>query len=90
MNLLIFPLQLFKQNNYILEYYRELFKYVLIDEYQDTNKPQFEFVRYIAKKHQDICVVGDDDQSIYAWRGADVSNILEFNKNFSDNTFDLA
>ena len=83
-DLLILPLELFKTTPSVLEYYQNRFKYVLIDEYQDTNKPQFEFVRSIAKNHQDICVVGDDDQSIYAWRGADVSNILEFNKSFED------
>ena len=83
-DLLILPLELFKTTPSVLEHYQNTFKYVLIDEYQDTNKPQFEFVRAIAKKHQDICVVGDDDQSIYAWRGADVSNILEFNKSFEN------
>ena len=83
-DLLILPLELFKVNQDILEYYRNQFRYVLIDEYQDTNKPQFEFVCAIAKKHQEICVVGDDDQSIYGWRGADVSNILDFNKSFKD------
>ncbi|MAV64088.1 MAG: hypothetical protein CMG00_02730 [Candidatus Marinimicrobia bacterium] len=83
-DLLIFPLEIFKKEKGILEHYQNLFRYVLIDEYQDTNKPQFEFVKCIASKHQDICVVGDDDQSIYAWRGADISNILEFNKSFKD------
>ena len=83
-DLLTLPLELFKVNSNILDYYRNQFRYVLVDEYQDTNKPQFEFICAIAKKHQDICVVGDDDQSIYGWRGADVSNILDFNKSFKD------
>ncbi len=83
-DLLILPLELFKANNDILEYYKNKFRYVLVDEYQDTNKPQFEFICAIAKEHQDICVVGDDDQSIYGWRGADVSNILDFNKSFKN------
>ena len=55
---------------------------MLIDEYQDTNKPQFEFVSAIAKKHQDVCVVGDDDQSIYSWRGAQPENLGLLNKDF--------
>ena len=82
-DLLILPLQLFKVNSKVLEYYRNQFRYILVDEYQDTNKPQFELIRAIAKDHQDICVVGDDDQSIYGWRGADISNILDFNKSFA-------
>ena len=83
-DLLILPLELFKANQELLYYYQKSFQYVLIDEYQDTNKPQFEFVKFIAGKHQDICVVGDDDQSIYGWRGADVSNILDFSNSFPD------
>ena len=68
-DLLILPLELFKLKPDILKYYQNKFKYVLVDEYQDTNKPQFHFIYNIAKNHQDICVVGDDDQSIYGWRG---------------------
>ena len=83
-DLLIFPLRIFKENDSLLDYYRRKFRYVLVDEYQDTNRPQFEFISLIAKEHQDICVVGDDDQSIYGWRGADVSNILDFNKSFDN------
>ena len=83
-DLLILPLELFKVKPSILDYYQNKFKYVLVDEYQDTNKPQFHFIYNIAKKHQDICVVGDDDQSIYGWRGADISNILDFNKSFKN------
>ena len=83
-DLLILPLELFKVNSELLEYYKNKFRYVLVDEYQDTNKPQLEFIKSIAKGHQDLCVVGDDDQSIYAWRGADVANILEFNKSFKN------
>ena len=83
-DLLILPLELFKAKPDILAYYQNRFKYVLVDEYQDTNKPQFHFIYNIAKNHQDICVVGDDDQSIYGWRGADIANILDFNKSFKD------
>ena len=57
----------------VLAKYQERFRYILVDEYQDTNKPQFEFIQYLSKEHKQVCVVGDDDQSIYSWRGADVS-----------------
>ncbi len=83
-DLLILPLEIFKVKPDILKFYQHKFKYVLVDEYQDTNKPQFHFIYSIAKEHQDICVVGDDDQSIYGWRGADISNILDFNKSFNN------
>ena len=67
-----------------LEYYQDKFKYILVDEYQDTNRPQFEFVQSLSNRHRDICVVGDDDQSIYSWRGADVNNILNFSDIFQE------
>ena len=81
-DLLLLPLEIFDKHPKILEKYQKLWKYILVDEYQDTNKPQFMFVKSLAKKHQQICVVGDDDQSIYGWRGADISNILDFEKTF--------
>ena len=81
-DLLLLPLKLFKENPTILEKYQNLWKYVLVDEYQDTNKPQFEFVQYLTKVHRQVCVVGDDDQSIYGWRGADIRNILDFERVF--------
>lgn len=81
-DLLLLPLTLFEQNPDVLARYQELYQYVLVDEYQDTNRAQFEFIRYLAKDHRKITVVGDDDQSIYGWRGADVSNILNFHKVF--------
>lgn len=81
-DLLLFPLEIFEKHPGILRKYRSQWKYVLVDEYQDTNRPQFLFVEAVAKNHKQICVVGDDDQSIYGWRGADVRNILDFEKAF--------
>ena len=78
------PLQIFEKYPKILETYQEKWKYILVDEYQDTNKPQFMLVKNLAKSHKQICVVGDDDQSIYGWRGADISNILDFEKTFKN------
>ncbi len=89
-DLLLFPLKIFNDFPKILEKYQNLWKYVLVDEYQDTNKPQFCFLSKIAEKHENICVVGDDDQSIYGWRGADITNILNFEKIFPNcKTFTL-
>jgi len=85
-DLLLLPIQLFKEHPDRLEYYQSQYQYVLVDEYQDTNRPQFEFVHSISEKHRDICVVGDDDQSIYGWRGADIKNILEFSDTFGEST----
>lgn len=81
-DLLLFPLKIFEKNPAILKKYREQYKYVLVDEYQDTNRAQFLFVKMLAEKHRMITAVGDDDQSIYGWRGADISNILDFEKAF--------
>ena len=81
-DLLLLPLKLFEKHPVVLKKYREHWKYILVDEYQDTNRPQFLFVKKLAEKHKQICVVGDDDQSIYGWRGADIRNILDFEKAF--------
>ena len=83
-DLLLKPLELFKKFPNILEKYQKKFSYILVDEYQDTNRPQFEFIHSLAVHHRDICVVGDDDQSIYGWRGADISNILNFSDAFGE------
>ena len=82
-DLLTFPLEIFEKKPSVLKKYQKKWKYILVDEYQDTNRAQFQFLTNLAKAHENICVVGDDDQSIYGWRGADVSNILDFEKTFS-------
>ncbi len=78
--------QLFKEYPSILSYYQNRFLHILVDEYQDTNIAQYELVRMMAAKHRNLCVVGDDDQSIYSFRGADIRNILEFEQDFPDAT----
>ena len=74
--------QLFEENKDILEQYQNRFKYIMVDEYQDTNYLQYKLIKLLAEKYKNICVVGDDDQCIYQWRGADISNILNFEKDF--------
>ena len=81
-DLLLKPLELFEKNPHILKKYQDQFKFILVDEYQDTNKAQFLFVEALSHDHKNLCVVGDDDQSIYGWRGADIGNILDFQQNF--------
>lgn len=76
------PIELFEDHPEVLEFYQEKFRYVHIDEYQDTNHAQYLLMKMLARKHKNICVVGDDDQSIYGWRGADLSNILNFEKDY--------
>ncbi len=76
--LITLTIQLFEQHPAILDRYQERFRYIMIDEYQDTNPAQFRLAELLAKKYNNLCVVGDDDQSIYGWRGADVKNILHF------------
>jgi len=82
-DLLLYPLELFDKHPKVLAKYQRKWRYILVDEYQDTNRPQFHFLTRLAEKNQQICVVGDDDQSIYGWRGADVTNILDFEKFFA-------
>ena len=83
-DLIFKTVELLKSDKEVLDYYRNRFKYIMVDEYQDTSKAQYELVKILAKEHQNICVVGDDDQSIYGWRGADIRNILEFEKDYDD------
>ncbi|MEK7452779.1 MAG: UvrD-helicase domain-containing protein [Patescibacteria group bacterium] len=81
-DIIMFCVKLFQNNQEILEKYQEKFKYILIDEYQDTNSAQYNLVKLLAQKHHNICVVGDNDQAIYGWRAADYKNILNFEKDY--------
>ena len=83
-DLLLKTLELLASQPPVLDYYRNRFDYILVDEYQDTNAAQYELVRLLAGEKRNLCVVGDDDQSIYGWRGADIRNILDFEKDFPD------
>ena len=85
-DLIMMTVELFESCADVLESYQDKFKYILIDEYQDTNHSQYRLVRALAQKHQNICVVGDDDQSIYSWRGADITNILDFERDYPNTT----
>ena len=83
-DLLVKTVQLFQTQPDVLDYYQERFRYIMVDEYQDTNTVQFELIRILAKKYRNLCVVGDDDQSIYKFRGANIKNILNFEEVFED------
>jgi DNA helicase-2/ATP-dependent DNA helicase PcrA len=85
-DLLLRTLELFADHPPVLESYRQRFIYVLVDEYQDTNFAQYSLIKLLTQKSRNLCVVGDDDQSIYGWRGADIRNILDFEKDFPDAT----
>src|ERR1700682_3110631 len=83
-DLLLAAVRLLKASAPVREYYNRRFEYVMIDEYQDTNRPQYELMRMLAGVKHNVCAVGDEDQSIYSWRGADIRNILEFEKDFPE------
>ncbi len=83
-DLLLEAVRLLKSAPQVREYYNKRFQYLLIDEYQDTNRPQYELMRMLAGERHNVCAVGDEDQSIYSWRGADIRNILEFEQDFPE------
>ena len=83
-DLLLITVELFKTCPDVLEFYQNRFQHIMVDEYQDTNHCQYQIVRELAKDHQNLCVVGDDDQSIYAFRGADINNILNFEQDYQN------
>ena len=83
-DLLLKTLELLADHPPVLDVYRRRFRYVLVDEYQDTNRAQYELIRLLTAESRNLCVVGDDDQSIYGWRGADIRNILDFEKDYPD------
>lgn len=81
-DLIFLTVRLLKEQTDVREFYQRKFRYIMVDEYQDTNKSQYELVKLLINEEENICVVGDDDQCIYAWRGADITNILDFEKDF--------
>ena len=83
-DLIVKTVELFKTDDQVLDYYQERFRYIMVDEYQDTNTAQFELFSILARKYKNLCVVGDDDQSIYKFRGANIYNILNFEKHFPE------
>lgn len=83
-DLLAKPVKLFLNFPDVLQKYQDMWKYILVDEYQDTNRVQYLFCKLLSKDHRNLCVVGDDDQSIYSWRGADIRNILDFQKDYPE------
>lgn len=83
-DLIMLAVKLLSENEEVLDYYRNKFKYILVDEYQDTNHAQYRLISLLCREHRRICVVGDDDQSIYKFRGADIRNILDFEKEFPE------
>lgn len=83
-DLIMLTVQLLQENPDVLDKYQERFQYIMVDEYQDTNTSQYMLIKLLAKKYRNLCVVGDDDQSIYQWRGADIRNILDFEKDYPE------
>jgi DNA helicase II / ATP-dependent DNA helicase PcrA len=83
-DLLLEAVRVLKVSSEVRERYQRRWRYLLVDEYQDTNRPQYELMKLLAGEHKNVCAVGDEDQSIYSWRGADIRNILEFEKDFPD------
>ena len=83
-DLIVLPIKLFKEKPDVLEKYRKRYRYIMVDEFQDTSRIQYDLVYLLAKESRNICVVGDDDQSIYSWRGANYENIVQFEKDFPE------
>jgi DNA helicase II / ATP-dependent DNA helicase PcrA len=83
-DLILRTVRLFREHPEVLEHYQERFRYILIDEYQDTNRPQYHLVNLLAARHRNLCVVGDADQGIYSWRGATIQNLLDFEHDYPD------
>ena len=83
-DLILLTLRLFDEHPEALEACRAKYRYVMVDEYQDTNAAQFQLVQPLTQEHRNLCVVGDDDQSIYGWRGAEISNLLDMEKHFPE------
>src|SRR5690606_37589445 len=79
---LVLPVRALERDEHLRSHYQDRFRYILVDEYQDTNAAQYRFVSLIGSRHGNVMVVGDDDQSIYGWRGADIRNILDFERDF--------
>src|SRR5438445_11737669 len=83
-DLLLETVRLLKLSSEVRQRYQRRYQYLMIDEYQDTNRPQYELIKLLASAEHNVCVVGDEDQSIYSWRGADIRNILEFEQDFPE------
>ena len=83
-DIIMLTVQLFQQNKQVFDYYQDKFHYIMVDEYQDTNHAQYMLIKLLASQYRNLCVVGDDDQSVYGWRGADISNILDFERDYPE------
>ena len=83
-DLIFKTVELLKTDEFVRDFYQRKFQYVMVDEYQDTNHAQYVLINLLSEMHKNLCVVGDDDQSIYGWRGADIANILDFEKDYKD------
>lgn len=83
-DIIMLAVQLFQQNKQVFRYYQDKFRYIMVDEYQDTNHAQYMLIKLLASEYRNLCVVGDDDQSVYGWRGADIQNILDFERDYPE------
>ena len=83
-DIIMLTVHLFQQNTEVFRYYQDKFRYIMVDEYQDTNHAQYMLIKLLASQYRNLCVVGDDDQSVYGWRGADIQNILDFERDYPE------